>query len=58
MICSGQFEDTSTDYLAQAFKEMGVNVLRGMLYEKGILYNLDHYPPKYRGTRWDIFEEK
>lgn len=58
MVCSRQFEDTSDEYIALAFKEVGINLLRGMLYEKGILYDIDYYAPKYRGTRWDIFEEK
>jgi AcrR family transcriptional regulator len=58
MVCSRQFEDTSVEYLSKAFREVGINVLRGMLYDKGILYDLKHYSPNICETKWDIFEEK
>lgn len=57
MVCSRQFEDTSVEYLSKAFREVGTNILRGILYDKGTLYDLKHYSPKKRETKWDIFEE-
>lgn len=56
MICSHQFADTSNEYLASAFREVGINILRGVLYNKGILFDLNHYSPEKYKTKWDLFD--
>jgi len=56
MVCSGQLKNASNEFLANALQETGINILRGMLFNKGTLGNLDHYKPEIFETKWEILD--
>ncbi len=58
MVCSGQLQNASNKFIGDAIQEMGTNLLRGMLYDKGILFDIEYYQPYQFTTEWRILGEE
>lgn len=54
MVCSGQLKNATNEFFAEAVRETGIDILRGMLFNNGTLYKLDHYRPEMFTTEWEI----
>ena len=58
MVCSGLLRHASNEFIADALLEMGTNLLRGTLFDKGTLSSYKYYGPMVHPTQWDIMGEK